>query len=53
LRSKWVFDSITDVPPTFPSRRQPRALESGTGIRVEADGPVFDPSTVTLFDPLD
>jgi lycopene beta-cyclase len=53
LRSKWVFDSATDVPPTFPSRQQPHALESGTGIRVDADGPVFDPDTVTLFDQLD
>jgi lycopene beta-cyclase len=53
LRARWVFDSATDVPPTFPSRRGPHAVESGTGIRVEADGPVFDPATVTLFDPLD
>jgi lycopene beta-cyclase len=53
LRAKWVFDSATDVPPTFPPRKGPRAVESGTGMRVEADGPVFDPSTATLFDPLD
>ena len=53
LRAKWVFDSATDVPPTFPSERAPQALESGTGIRVEADEPVFDPATATLFDPLD
>jgi lycopene beta-cyclase len=53
LRAKWVFDSATDVPPTFPSQRGPHAVESGTGLRVEADGPAFDPETVTLFDPLD
>jgi lycopene beta-cyclase len=53
LRATWVFDSATDVPPTFPSRQQPHTLESGTGIRVDADGPVFDPDTVTLFDQLD
>jgi len=45
LRAKWVFDSATDVPPKFPSQRGPYALESGMGIRVEADGPVFDPVT--------
>jgi lycopene beta-cyclase len=28
-------------------------VESGTGLRVEADGPVFDPATTTRFDPLD
>jgi lycopene beta-cyclase len=28
-------------------------VESGTGVRVEADRPVFDPATATLFDPLD
>jgi lycopene beta-cyclase len=53
LRAKWVFDSATDVPPTFPSRHGPYALESGTGVRVEADGPVFDPATAILLDPLD
>jgi lycopene beta-cyclase len=53
LRAKWVFDSATDVPPTFPFQRGPHAAESGTGLRVEADGPVFDPATATLFDPLD
>jgi lycopene beta-cyclase len=52
LRAKWVFDSATDVPPTFPPRRGPRAVESGTGVRVEADSAVFDPATATLFDPL-
>ena len=45
LRAKWVFDSATDVPPTFPSHQRPHAVESGTGVRVEADGPVFDPVT--------
>jgi lycopene beta-cyclase len=53
LRAKWVFDSATDVPPTFPAREGPHAVESGTGLRVEADGPVFDPATATLLDPLD
>jgi lycopene beta-cyclase len=53
LHATWVFDSATDVPPTFPPRQGPRAVESGTGVRVEADGAVFDPATVILFDPLD
>jgi lycopene beta-cyclase len=53
LRTTWVFDSAPDVPPTFPFQQKPRAVESGTGVRVEADGPVFDPATATLFDPLD
>ena len=53
LRATWVFDSATDVPPTFPPRQGPRAVESGTGVRVEADSAVFDPATATLFDPLD
>jgi lycopene beta-cyclase len=53
LRARWVFDSATDVPPAFPPRQGPRAVESGTGVRVEADGAVFDPATVTLFDQLD
>jgi lycopene beta-cyclase len=53
VRANWVFDSACDVAPTFPSRSLPQAVQSGTGIRVTADRPVFDPSTVTLFDPLD
>lgn len=53
MRANWVFDSACDVAPTFPSSRLPRAVQSGTGIRVTADRPVFDPTTVTLFDPLD
>lgn len=53
LRAHWVFDSAPDVPPVFPSPDAPRAVESGTGIRVEADRPVFDVATATLFDPLD
>jgi lycopene beta-cyclase len=53
LRATWVFDSATDVPPAFPSRQGPRAVESGTGVRVESDSAVFDPATATLFDPLD
>ena len=48
-----MFDSATDVPPKFPSQRGPYALESDMGIRVEADGPVFDPATATLLEPLD
>jgi hypothetical protein len=53
LRATWVFDSATDVPPMFPPRQAPRAVESGIGVRVESDGAVFDLETVTLFDPLD
>jgi len=53
LRARWAFDSATNVSPAFPSPREPRAVESGTGIRVEADRPVFDAETATLFDPLD
>jgi len=53
LRATWVFDSVIEVSPTFPHGQGPRAVESGTGVRVEADGAVFDPATVTLFDPLD
>lgn len=53
LRARWVFDSACEVFPTFPSREQPRAVLSGTGIRVASDRPVFDTQTATLFDPLD
>jgi lycopene beta-cyclase len=53
LRSRWVFDSAPDVAPVFPSPEQPRALLSGTGVRVQADRPTFDAETATLFDPLD
>ena len=53
LRATWVFDSATDVPPTFPPRQGPRAVQSGTGVRVEADRAVFDPAIATIFDPLD
>jgi lycopene beta-cyclase len=53
LRARWVFDSATNVSPVFPAPEGPRAVESGTGIRVEADRPVFDATTATLFDPLD
>jgi lycopene beta-cyclase len=53
LRATWVFDSATDVPPTFPYQQGPHAVESGTGVRVEADSAVFDPAIATLFDPLD
>lgn len=51
--ARWVFDSACDVAPAFPSPRRPRAILSGTGLRVEADGPVFDDGVATLFDPLD
>jgi lycopene beta-cyclase len=53
IHAYWVFDSALEVAPTFPSPHQPRALLSGTGIRVKADRPVFDATTATLFDPLD
>lgn len=49
LRAGWVFDSACGVAPVF----RTRALLSGTGLRVEADRPVFDPAVATLFDPLD
>jgi lycopene beta-cyclase len=51
--ARWVFDSACGVAPAFPSPHRPRAVLSGTGIRVEADRPVFDAGTATLFDPLD
>jgi lycopene beta-cyclase len=53
LHARWVFDSAPEIGPTFPSSHRPRALLSGTGIRVRADRPVFDAGTATLFDPLD
>jgi lycopene beta-cyclase len=53
VRAFWVFDSACEVEPTFPSPRRPRAVLSGTGLRVEADGPIFDNGIATLFDPLD
>src|SRR5215217_3071808 len=53
LRACWVFDSATDVEPVFPSPHRPRAMVSGTGVRVTADRPVFDAAAATLFDPLD
>jgi lycopene beta-cyclase len=53
IGASWVFDSAPRVFPTFPSPQAPRALVSGTGIRVEADRAVFDANTATLFDPLD
>lgn len=53
LRADWVFDSACDIAPVFPSPRLPRAVQSGAGVRVTADRPVFDPATVTMFDPLD
>src|SRR5918994_2105583 len=53
VRARWVFDSACGIAPAFPSPHRPRAVLSGTGIRVEADRPVFDAGTATLFDPLD
>lgn len=53
IHTSWVFDSAPEVFPTYPSPQAPRALVSGTGIRVNADRAVFDASTATLFDPLD
>ena len=53
VRARWVFDSASGVAPIFPSPHRPRAVLSGTGIRVEADRPVFDAGIATLFDPLD
>ena len=53
VHTRWVFDSACGVAPTFPSADRPRAVVSGTGVRVEADRPVFDAGTATLFDPLD
>ena len=52
VRARWVFDSACEVAPVFPSPRRPQAVVSGTGIRVRADRPVFDPATATLLDPL-
>lgn len=51
LRARWVFDSAID--PVFPSPHEPRAVESGTGIHVSADRPVFDAETATIFGLLD
>lgn len=53
MRASWVFDSACGVAPVFPSPDRPRAVLSGTGIRVTADRPVFDAATATLCDPLD
>jgi lycopene beta-cyclase len=53
VRTGWVFDSVPDIEPAFPSPLRPRAVLSGTGVRVTADRPVFDAAIATLFDPLD
>lgn len=53
VRARWIFDSVCDLAPTFPSPDQPRAVLSGTGLRVTADRPAFDAASATLFDPLD
>jgi lycopene beta-cyclase len=53
LLARWVFDSVCDIAPAFPSPQRPRAVLSGTGIRVAADRAVFDAATATLLDPLD
>ena len=53
VRAGWVFDGVPDIEPAFPSPHQPRAVLSGTGVRVTADRPVFDAAAASLFDPLD
>jgi lycopene beta-cyclase len=53
VRADWVFDSVPGIEPAFPSPHRPRAVLSGTGVRVTADRPVFDAAAATLFDPLD
>ncbi len=53
LRAPWVLDSACKVSPVFPSPRRPRSAVSGTGIRVLTDRATFDPTTATLFDPID
>ena len=53
VSARWVFDSACEVEPSFPSARRPRAVLSGTGLRVEASAPIFDDGIATLFDPLD
>jgi lycopene beta-cyclase len=37
MRAGWVFDSVPDIEPAFPSPHRPRAVLSGTGVRVTAD----------------
>jgi len=53
LHARRVFDSAVDVDPIFPPSQGPRAVLSGTGVRVKADRPAFDATTANLFDPLD
>lgn len=53
LVARWVFDSARGIEPSFPATSRPRAVLSGTGVRVVSDRPVFDPATATLFDPID
>src|SRR5215212_938588 len=53
VRTGWVFDSVPDIEPAFPSPLRPRAVLSGTGVRVTAGRPGFDAAVATLFDPLD
>jgi lycopene beta-cyclase len=53
MRAGWVFDSVPDIEPAFPSPHRPRAVLSGTGASVTAGRPVFDAAVATLFDPLD
>lgn len=52
ILADWVFDSACGIAPVFPVQQRPHASVSGTGIRVLADRPVFDPATAILFDPL-
>ena len=49
VRAGWVFDSVPDIEPAFPSPHRPRAVLSGTGVRVTADRPVFDPLDERTF----
>src|SRR5687768_12724320 len=49
VRTGWVFDSAPDVEPAFPSPHRPRAVLSGTGVRVRADRPVFDAAAATML----
>src|SRR5918994_5283425 len=53
IHASWVFDSAPEVFPTFRSPQAPRALVSGTSIRVRADHAVFESNTATHLDPLD
>jgi lycopene beta-cyclase len=53
LHARWVFDSACNLPPVFPSPRQPSSAVVGSELRVVASQAAFDPFTATLFDPID